>query len=150
MGRPPKPTHLKIVAGNPGHRPLNDEEPKPVVRIPKRPPELTDEAAKEWKRIAKELHELGLLTNIDRAALSAYCQAWGRWIESQKSLVQFGTIVKSPTGYPMQSPFLAINNEAFRQFTAMLTEFGMTPAARSRIRVSRAGKESGAGDDDFA
>lgn len=149
-GRPPKPTHLKIVAGNPGRRPLNDEEPRPVVEIPKRPPELSKDAAAEWKRISKELHELGMLTKIDRAALAAYCQAWARWIEAQKALQQFGTVVRSPSGYPMQSPYLAIANEAFRQMLALLTEFGMTPAARSRIRVSRAGQESGADEGDFA
>lgn len=30
-GRKPKPTHLKLLEGNPGHRPINGAEPKPSL-----------------------------------------------------------------------------------------------------------------------
>lgn len=33
-GRRPKPTHLKVVTGNPGKRKLNDKEPTPAKEIP--------------------------------------------------------------------------------------------------------------------
>jgi hypothetical protein len=33
-GRRPKPTHLKVVTGNPGKRKLNDKEPTPAREIP--------------------------------------------------------------------------------------------------------------------
>ena len=45
-GRKPKATHLKLLAGHPGHRPLNESEPKPegVDETPDPPAHLSGEA----------------------------------------------------------------------------------------------------------
>jgi hypothetical protein len=37
-GRKPKPTHLKLVTGNPGKTALNENEPKPEAALPSPPP----------------------------------------------------------------------------------------------------------------
>lgn len=141
-GRKPKPTKLKLVAGKPGHRPINENEPDPATAVPACPEHLSDDARAEWERIAPELEELGLLSEIDRAALAAYCQAWGRWVDAERNLRQFGVIVKSPSGYPIQSPFLAIANKALAQMRDFLTEFGMTPSSRARVSVRHRGPDS--------
>jgi phage terminase small subunit len=44
-------------------------------------------------------------------------------------------MVKSPTGYPMQSPYLAIANRQAELMMRIASEFGFTPASRSRISV---------------
>src|SRR5687768_11007374 len=112
-GRKPTPTNLKLLKGNPGKRPLNEAEPMPAPAIPKPPDHVTGEARKEWFRISKQLHELGLLTEIDRAALAAYCIAWGRWVEAEQNLAKYGTVIKSPDkGWLVQSPYLSIANRA--------------------------------------
>lgn len=134
-GPPPTPTKLRLLRGNPGHRPLNDREPKPKLEIPTCPSHLEPEARKEWKRIAKELYSLGLLTKIDRAALAAYCQCWGRWVEAEEQLKKTGLVVKSPAGYPILSPYLSIANKAMKQMQMLLSEFGCSPASRSRIHA---------------
>ena len=41
-GRKPSPTHLKLVKGNPGKRPLNVSEPEPEAVLPCPPAELCD------------------------------------------------------------------------------------------------------------
>ena len=100
------------------------------------PPEhLSDEAKKEWRRVGRLLLELGVVSDLDRSALAGYCQAWGRWVEAEEALRQYGVVVKSPSGYPMQSPFLAVANKALEQMRAFLIEFGMTPASRSRVHA---------------
>ena len=38
MGRKPKPTHLKLVTGNPGRRPLSAVEAQAVPALPPPPP----------------------------------------------------------------------------------------------------------------
>lgn len=48
--------------------------PKPT--IPDCPPELGPVAQCEWQRLAGELSTLRILTNLDRAALAAYCGAY--------------------------------------------------------------------------
>jgi phage terminase small subunit len=78
MPYPATPTALKLLAGNPGHRPLNQNEPKPELVAPTCPSHLSREAKREWRRIVPELEKLGLLTRIDRAALAAYATAYGR------------------------------------------------------------------------
>ena len=80
--------------------PSRDLPPGPVL-----PRCLGDEARKEWQRLAKELGELGLLTRLDRGLLAAYCQAHALWVEAVSSIERYGTMIKSPNGYPMQSPW---------------------------------------------
>jgi len=91
--------------------------------------------------VSIDLEPLGLLTKIDMAALAAYCMAYSRWVEAENMIRKHGMLVKSPNGYPMQSPYLAIANKAVEQMKSFLTEFGMTPAARSRIDLKVDEKE---------
>jgi len=130
-GRRPKP------AGMSTRRPYRSED-GPAVRLPACPPHLEGEARKEWRRIGRKLLECGLMTEIDRAALAGYCQAWSRWVEAEEQLKKYGVVVKSPSGFPMQSPFLAIANKAMDQMTRLLTEFGMSPSSRARVAVAPA------------
>ena len=132
-GRKPIPTAIKQLNGNPGKRALNAHEPKPVAVVPPCPPHLQGEARKEWRRITKELHALGIISRLDRAALAAYAQAWGRWCEAEEQLRKHGPIVKSPSGFPIQNPYLAVANKAMEQIMKMSVEFGLTPSSRSRI-----------------
>ena len=135
-GRKPKPTTLKILAGNPGHRALNVHEPAAPEGIPECPDFLGDEARAEWDRICQVLLDMGMLTRADRTALSAYCVNYGRWVDAEKQVQKFGTIVKSPEkNFPMKSPHLCIAESAQEQMRKLLVEFGLTPSSRSRIRV---------------
>jgi len=143
-GRRPKPTALRELQGNPGHRPLNKREPKPGG-VPRCPSHLDDAAKREWKRISAELVSLNLLTSVDRAALSAYCASWSRWMDAETNVQKYGAVIKSPkSGFPIQNPYVGIANTALDQMRKFLVEFGMTPASRSRIQVA-----ASSGDDAF-
>lgn len=136
-GRKPKPTAVRQLDGNPGKRPLNDAEPVPPPGLPTCPEFLEQEAREEWDRIVAILQEMDLLTTADRSALAAYCVAYGRWVRAEQQVRKFGEIVKSPDkGWPMQSPYLSISNQALETMRKLMTEFGLTPSSRSRIRVS--------------
>ena len=132
-GRRPKPTRLKVLTGNPGKRLLNADEPRPEPTIPECPAELGPVARKEWERLAAELASLNILTALDRAALAAYCNAYGLWAEAIEAIQKYGTMVKSPTGYPIQSPYVSIANRQAEIMMHIASEFGFTPASRSRI-----------------
>lgn len=138
-GRPPKPTAMKELAGNPGKRALNKTEPKPKVKRPPCPGHLQGEARKEWNRITKQLVALGILTEVDRAALAAYCQCWARWVEAEDAMREPGFLMITTTdnGYPVVSPWLNVANAAMKQMLRFLTEFGMTPSSRSRVTVEK-------------
>jgi P27 family predicted phage terminase small subunit len=141
-GRRPKPSYLKLVTGNPGKRPINKNEPKPSrEKLPSAPAELYEDAKIEWRRIARELHRLGLLTTLDRAALAAYCQAWGRWIAAERALAEMakrdmlthGLLIKTTNGNAIQNPLVGTANRAMMAMMRCALEFGMTPSARSRL-----------------
>ncbi len=132
-GRRPKPSRMKVLTGNPGKRPLNPNEPQPEPAVPECPPELGAVAKQEWDRLAAELRSLRILTTLDRAALAAYCNAYGLWVEAIEAIQKYGTMVKSPSGYPIQSPYVSIANRQAEIMMRIASEFGFTPASRSRI-----------------
>lgn len=132
-GRKPKPTALKMLEGNPGGRPLNEAEPKPQKKAPRCPPWLEDEAKREWKRMAKVLEQMGLLTEMDMAAFAGYCQAYARWKEAEEFLTQHGSMVRTPNGYLQQVPQVSIAQTNMKIMLKFCEQFGLTPSARSRI-----------------
>jgi len=97
------------------------------------PPELGPLARQEWDRIVGELTSLGVLSSFDRGPLAAYCNAYALWIEAIAAVQKFGAMIKSPNGYPTQSPYLATVNRQAEIMMRIASEFGFTPASRSRI-----------------
>lgn len=137
MGRQPKPTVLKRLAGNPGKRKLPSQEPRPTGGIPSCPKHLSKIAREEWSRLSGELGRIGLLTSIDRAALAAYCAAYARWVDGQKLLDKGGMTTLTPQGMVMVSPYVTIVNKAVDQMVSIAAQFGMTPASRARVSADR-------------
>src|SRR3990172_1616378 len=105
-GRKPKPSALKRLQGNPGHRKLNRAEHMPDATVPDCPDWLRDEAKAEWERVVFALHECGILTNIDRAALAAYCQAYARWREAEEIVAMSSQIMTTVKGGDYINPAL--------------------------------------------
>ena len=139
-GRRPKPSAIRRREGNPGKRGYNAAEPVPPDLMPSCPPHLSDVAAEEWERLAGTLHGMGVLMAVDRAALAAYCQAYGRWVEAEEKLRETPTLFKTPSGYVQQSPWLGIANKQLELMGRYMVELGMTPASRSRV-ATQAGQE---------
>jgi P27 family predicted phage terminase small subunit len=73
------------------------------------------------------------LFRLDRAALAAYCGAYALWAEATAAIQKYGTMVKAPSGYPMQSPYIGLANRQVELMIRLSAEFGFTPASRSRI-----------------
>lgn len=130
-----KPTNLKLVQGSYRKDRANPSEPKTKAAIPTCPKELSGDARNEWKRITKELYTLGLITQVDRAAISAYCSAWGMFVESERQIAKEGAIAYTPNGMPVQSPWLQIRNKSLEQLRSYATEFGMTPSSRTKVQA---------------
>lgn len=132
-GRKPLPTALHKLAGNPGKRKPSATEPKPAVRLPSAPSQLGAAGRAEWKRVGKSLLQLGLVSDLDRAALVGYCMAWERALDAQEILKREGLTIETSNGNVIQHPALGIYNRAMHQLREFAVEFGMTPAARRRV-----------------
>lgn len=134
-GRPPKPTALKKLEGNPGHRKLPTNEPQPTPGIPSRPEWLAPEAKREWSRVAPELERMGLIAHVDRAMFAGFCQSWALYVEMVQDLRENGTTFTTDKGYQGPRPEVALmfkSLDAMRRISAL---FGLTPADRGRIHL---------------
>ena len=118
-------------------RSLNRNEPKPATGIPTCPSHLMPAARTEWKRLARHLHGLGVISELDRAALAAYCQAYGRWVEAEKKLRETPALLRTPAGFVQPSPWLGISNKNLELMHKFMTELGLSPVSRSRVSVNR-------------
>jgi phage terminase small subunit len=85
-GRKPKPTHLKVLSGNPGRRPLPESEPKPQPVAPPCPDWLPEEARAKWDELAPELERLGLLTAVDGPAFAMTLLHYALAVEAAKRI----------------------------------------------------------------
>lgn len=132
-GRKPKPTKTKQLAGNPGKRKLNAAEARIPASLPSCPAHLSKEAKAEWKRMAQVLYQHGLLTEVDRAALAAYCQAYARWVKAERVVSAKGMISLTAHGTQTISPYVRIARQAMDDMRKLAVEFGLTPSSRSRV-----------------
>ena len=147
-GRRPKPTAMKELAGNPGHRPLNDAEPKPDKAAPEMPKGMLKAARREWAAIVPSLLRIGVLSNIDGKALAAYCDAYAHWELARKQIEKYGLVIEEPVldkdGFVNTAMVRLKANPAVNIYTAMgklmksyLIEFGLTPASRSKLKIEK-------------
>jgi P27 family predicted phage terminase small subunit len=140
-GRKPKPTQLKLITSNPGKRQVNRKAAKAKAAIPAAPNHLTADALEEWNRGATELYNLGILSEIDRAALAAYAMAYGRWVQAERGIAKMaekdqltgGLMIKTSNGNAVQNPLVGTANKAAADMLRYAAEFAMTLSARSRI-----------------
>ena len=136
-GRRPKPTALKLVTGNPGKRAINKKEPKPKRLIPSCPAYLSSESKVAWGRLSVLLDRMGVLTEADTAALERLCDCYSDILICRQSLITDGWTYKTVDaqgntlikGNPAATQLRAADS----QFKAYLIEFGLTPAARSKV-----------------
>ena len=159
-GRRPKPTAIKELQGNPGHRPLNAQEPVAPKGEPEMPKGMLPAARREWKRIVPLLIKLGILSSIDGKALAAYCDTYAHWERARKDIEKYGLVIEEPVldkfnnpicvgaipGLPpeagakylvklKQNPAVQIYATFGKMMKSFLIEFGLTPASRAKLKV---------------
>jgi len=139
-GRKPKPTHLRLIEGNPGKRRINKSEPKPSGRLLAAPPEFSATQRALWD-YAIQHAPYGLLTMLDRDVLVVWCVACEmqrRAIAAQAKIDDAGglpLLTRTPEGHLVQSPYLPIINRQSAIMLKAAAELGFTPSSRSRIEI---------------
>jgi P27 family predicted phage terminase small subunit len=107
MARPPKPTHLKILAGEREDR-INRNEPTPA-RAPIVPPvELSDGARAVWDRLAPDLIVKHILTAWDLDMFGVFCDAVATYQECQQLMGRDYLVPGSVKDTLVKSPYLRI------------------------------------------
>lgn len=76
-----------------------------MTEMPQPPEHLNEVARAKWCEIEP------LLERFDESyadLLTLYCTAWARWREADTEVTKLGVVIKSPSGYPVQNPYLAM------------------------------------------
>jgi P27 family predicted phage terminase small subunit len=122
--------------------PKADEEVKADAIAPSMPKDLDGEARAEWKRIVPLLMAMGIIGQVDRAALVELCQAWSIGQQARAVLRKKGLTMKMMTKgggmYEMQRPEVAIAHKFMGLHKTLCSEFGLTASARARMSIAGA------------
>lgn len=140
VGAKPKPTQLKKLAGNPGKRPLNDNEPRFAYASVTCPAWLDKVARREFKRIVRIAPER-LITAADRGTLAAMCQLYSRAVYAEQKIREDAAVITTINLNEVQSPWVGIANTAWERYIRLSAEFGLTPSSRSRISLPTEGSK---------
>ena len=136
-GRPPKPSALKLIQGNPGKRATNGREPEPGLLDDLTPPaHLPPPIAAVWAELAPKLRRAQLLTELDTPLLELTCAAIATF-RLTVDKTQDGKLLtrNAETGTVSLSPWAMLQSMAHKQALATLREWGASPAARSRVVI---------------
>lgn len=146
-GRPPKPTSMKIVNGNPGKRPLNAREPQYDAHSGDAPDGLNDDGLWMWNRLARLLIPQGLLTQADEPMAVAWCEAWADLVEARSALAAHHTQFHSydavgQGGMIMTHPAFRRKANATERLNKLSGKFGFSPSDRAKIQSPEGRTES--------
>ncbi|BGI51985.1 MAG: phage terminase small subunit P27 family [Candidatus Hamiltonella defensa (Ceratovacuna japonica)] len=136
-GRRPTPTALKLVTGNPGRRPLNSAEPTPPYSA-QPPTHLSNTAKDTWERLTQLLNSMSVLTLADAFALERLCDIYDEILRYRAMIQRKGETfeVHSQNGVLIKAnPAVSMLSDADKRFKSYLVEFGLTPAARTKVRT---------------
>ena len=138
-GRPRKPTSQKALGGTLQPSRTNANEPVPEVALPLPPDWLSDNAREYWAQIGSLLLNMKLVTAGDGSALMLLCDVPAEWAEARQYVLEHGmsysTFTESGSEIHRPYPQVAIASDAWKRAMRMLTEFGLTPASRSKVSV---------------
>jgi len=139
-GRRPLPSKVKAARGTERAGRANVKEPSPKVAAASMAPPagLGEVASEHWLELVPLLVGMRVLTMADVPALRATCEAWADYRAACDELRKLGSGYyrsESEQGGIMYRahPALADRNDAWRRYKSGLVEFGLTPAARSKV-----------------
>ena len=148
-GRSTKPTQLKVIEGNKGKRSVNKQEPDPEYLVDLTAPEWMSEAAKGvWREIAPNLSKAKLLTHVDVELLAQGCVAIANF-RTAHAKAEGDQMISSGEKGNYVNPWLVVQSMSFKQAMKVFEQFGMSPAARTRIAIQPQGELFGQESDNY-
>lgn len=133
-GPKPKPTHLRLLEGNPGRRPMPDSEPVPAATLSK-PGDVSvyDDASAYWDEVVAAMPP-GLYTAADAPTLVVYAQSRALMQRAYDEVVTCGLTVTTEKGEQTSAALKAWALAADRVLKVG-DRLGLSPGVRSRLSV---------------
>lgn len=145
MGRKPIPDHLKVLSGTARRDRVNPDAPVAPSGIAEPPEWLNGRAAEVFQQLSTILHGLNLSTPVDAAALALLASRLEEVEAASAVIDDLGRTytTEGPSGQLFRPrPEIAMRNEAMRHAQALLSEFGLTPAARSKVSAGKPAEQN--------
>lgn len=142
-GRKPTPPNLKLLAGNPGKRPVQETPDSPPISADDAPPGwLHPDAQAFYKEIAAITSGMKVATEADRFGMVALAQALAEVKIAHEAMNAEGRVVPTGNGGVTRNPY-AVHAAQFIAFVRQfITEYGMTPCSRARLIAKAEGEEN--------
>lgn len=151
-GRKRKPDHLKLVSGTAQPCRMNPDAPVPSSALPDAPEWLSKRGAELFEQLVGIVGEMGVGSASDSAMLAmaasrleeveictAIIEDGGRTFISAASYDEEGRLVSQQIkGHPV----VAQRSEAMRHAQSLLVEFGLSPAARSKVSATKPNEQN--------
>ena len=136
MSRKRTPDHLKVLAGTARPGRMNPDAPKVETGAAEAPEWLSGGAADTFDRLSAVLLEMGVASPAYQNAQALLASRLDE-IESLSALIEDGGhTYPTDSGIVRARPEVGMRNEAMRHAQSLLSEFGLTPAARSKVSAS--------------
>lgn len=138
-GRVKLPDNIKVLRGTDQPCRMNPDQPEyESTRLACPFGSDQPEHAAYWQQIVPQLIRAGVATDIDESALRVLCEKWIEYRTFQSKVDEYGPVIKAPkSDYIQLSPYYTGMKQALADWQKMMTEFGMTPASRTKIKVDK-------------
>lgn len=148
MARPKKPIDAQTAHLSSAQRQQKKAEENSVTTGAdqlKTPPKwlIDDAAKKEWRRIIKQLHEINIVGNLDRANLGGYCNAYANYIKATKSLEEQELCIERITrtgSIIVKNPMVDIQQTYAAEMRKFASLCGLTIDSRLKASVAKTAK----------
>jgi P27 family predicted phage terminase small subunit len=136
----PKSKRIQKALGNPGHKSIAKlgDAPAALRGLPECPKRLKGAARDAWEFLVAQLNAMQLDFQADSLALEGACRAYQRAVDADAVIDELGSTFKAGNGYVQQVPACSISERNWKLFRGFCAEFGLTPAARSRLSITPA------------
>ena len=148
-GRKKTPDHLKLVTGTAQKCRMTPEAPAANVGVATAPAWLSERAAELFDQISATLLGMGIASPDDQHVLSLAASRIEE-VEILTAVIEdAGRTYQTEAGLWKARPEVSMRNEAMRHAQSLLAEFGLTPAARSKVSAGKPAEKNpfGALDD---
>ena len=139
-GPRPEPTTTKQAKGTYRADRACKNEPETDGCLPSCPSWMRSTARGKWRRLTVELAGKGLLDSTDGSLLTLYCETWARWVAVSKDIQRHGETYEVETKNGCRQyvrPEVRTEHDLSNTLRQLSAEFGMSPAARSRVTSSK-------------
>lgn len=140
MPRPKTPSKLLKERGTfRRDRHSDDLEASAVPGLPPAPDHLTPQQKSLWSKVGKQLVEAGLLSSFDAQAFECMIKTYSELVAFEQQLADEPNIVSEvgENGALQQHPLINIVHKWRMMLLRHLQQFGLTPAARTGIKLQQ-------------